>query len=162
MTGLQPLSAYITPPNPNVQSEIPACYIWPARGRESRDTSRLRAGTVPRIAVPGGPSGTKPAEHVITAWMVWMMSTDDPDADILFPGMTWAVQEVFRSAAYGVSGQVAADPVTLTDPWTGETSYLVDLGEEQSWEYYDKLLEDQRFMRLDAVLLLPVTEVLAF
>jgi hypothetical protein len=33
MTGLAVPNAYIVPPNPNVQSEIPTLYIWPTRGR---------------------------------------------------------------------------------------------------------------------------------
>ncbi len=162
--GFQQLAVpvcYITPPNPNVQSAIPTLYVWPSRGRESRDTTRLRAGTVPRIAVPGGPSGTKVVEHKMEAWLVWMNSSDDPDADNLVPGMTWAVQDVLRSAAYGANGLLAEDPAELTDPWTGEQSWLVDLGELQTYEIYVRALEDQRFWRYDVAIELDVTEVIA-
>lgn len=161
MTGLSAPNAYITPPNPGVQSEIPAIYIWPSRGRESRDASRLRAGTVPRISGPGGPSGTKPVEHTMGIWLVWAMSTDDPDADNLFPGMIWAVQDVLRSVAYGASSSVTEDPAELTDPWTGQTSWLIDVGEVQSYEIYLRDLEPQRFSRYDGVIDLQLTEVIA-
>ena len=161
MTGLTVPNAYIQPPNPNVQSEIPAIYIWMSRGRESRDSSRLRAGTVPRISGPGGPSGTKPVEHSIPVWLVWMMDSEDPDIDNLFPGMLWAIQEVLRSVAYGADSQVTADPALLTDPWTSEQSYLIDLGEVMSYEVYERTLEPQRFLRLDGYIDLQVTEVIA-
>jgi hypothetical protein len=162
MTGLQPPNAYIIPPNPNDQSEIPSIYVWPTRGRESRDSTRLRAGTVPRISGPGGPSGTKPIEHAISCWLVWAMDSEDPDVNTLFPGMIWAVQEVFRSVAYGANGGIAANPALLTDPWTGEESWLVDLGEVMAYEVYVRTLADQRFLRLDGVIDLSVTEVCAF
>jgi hypothetical protein len=161
MLNLPPPSCYIQPPNPNVSAEIPAIYIWMTRGRESRDTSRLRAGTVPRISGPGGPSGTKPVEHTIPVWLVWNMSSDDSDADNLFPGMIWAVQAVLRSAAAGAGGVVAADPQLLTDPWTGEKSWLVDIGEVMSYETYERTLESQGYLRLDAVIDLQVTEIIA-
>ena len=161
MTGLASPLCYITPPNPNVQSEIPAIYVWPSRGRESRDTTRLRGGTVPRIALPGGPSGTKVVEHRIGVWIVWAMSSDDPDADSLMPGMTWAVQAVLRSAAFGAGDMITADPALLTDPWTSEQSWLVDLGENMEYELYVRALEEQRFWRYDGVIDLDVTEIIA-
>ncbi len=161
MAGVPPLHAVITPPNPNVQSEIPTAYIWPVRGRESRDSTRLRAGAVPRIAVPGGPSGTKPVEHTLTIWLVWMGSADAPQADSFFPGMAWQVQQVLRSAAFGAGGQVTADPQLLTDPWDASQSWLVDLGEVMSYEIYVRTLEAEGFLRYDGVLECSLTEVIA-
>jgi hypothetical protein len=117
---------------------------------------------VPRIAAPGGPSGTKPVEHSISCWLVWMMDVEDPDVNTLFPGMLWAVQEVFRSVAYGGNGGVTANPALLTDPWTSEQSYLIDLGEVQAYEVFIRTLSPERFLRLDGVIDLSVTEVLAF
>ena len=163
MTGLPPLACYITPPNPNVQSEIPTAYVWMQRGRETRDTDRLKTGTVPRAAVPGGPSGTKAVEYTIPVWLVWMMTTDDPDVDNLFPGMTWQVMKTLRGAAYAANGtSFSQTPAKLTDPWdSSDQSWLIDLGEDMSFETYERLLEDQRFMRLDAVIDCSVSEVIA-
>ena len=57
--GVENLACYIQPPNPNVQSEIPTAYVWMQRDRETRDTDRLKTGTIPRAATPGGASGAK-------------------------------------------------------------------------------------------------------
>lgn len=162
MAGLAPLDCYITAPNPNVQSEIPAAYIWMNRGRESRDTTRLKGGTIPRISMPGGPSGTKMDEYTLPVWLVWMMSADDPDADNLFPGMLWTVMSVLRGTAYGAGGQNSVTPAELTDPWTGEQSWLIDLGEEMRFETAERALDDQRNMwRFDAVIDCEVSELIA-
>lgn len=162
MTGLPPLAAYITPPDPNVQSEIPAAYIWMQRGRESRDTDRLRTGTVPRAATPGAPSGTKAEEYTIPVYLVWMMSAEDPDADNLFPGMVWAVMKMLRGGSYTADGiSFSESPKLLTDPWDGEQSWLIDLGEDMTWDTDFRALEDQRFLRYDAVVDCSVSEVIA-
>ena len=47
--GIPNMAAYITPPDPNVEAEIPTCYIWPTKGREARESGR--GGTIP--ATPG-------------------------------------------------------------------------------------------------------------
>lgn len=162
MTGLPALEAYITPPNPNVQSEIPTVYIWPTRGRETRDTDRLKTGTIPRAATPGGPSGTKAVEYSVSVWLVWMMSTDDPQADSLFPGMYWQVMTTLRGGAYAADGTSYSEtPYLLTDPWTSQPSYLIDLGEDMTFETYERLLAPERFMRLDCVIDCSVSEVIA-
>ena len=162
MTGLPALQAYITPPNPNVQSEIPACYIWPQRLRESRDTDKLRSGTIPRAATPGGPSGTKAVDYTMNVWVTWDMSSDDPDADNLFPGMTWQVMVTLRGAAYAADGTSwSQDPYLLTDPWTSEQSWLIDLGEDMTAEYYERVLESERLLRMDCVIACSVSEVIA-
>ena len=163
MTGLPPLQAYITPPNPNVQSaEIPACYIWPTRLRETRDTDRLKSGTIPRAAYPQGPSGTKAVEYAIAVWAMWDMTTDDPDVDSLFPGMVWQIMSALRGAAYAANGTSYSEtPVLLTDPWTQQQSWLIDLGEDMTANFYERLLASQRFMRLDCEIECSVSEVIA-
>lgn len=162
MAGLAPPNCYVQPPNPNVQSEIPTIYVWMQRDRESRDTDKLKTGTIPRIEFPGGPSGTKAVDYTIPIWIVWMMDISDPDIQNLFPGMIWAVRSVLRGATYGANGSISATPVELADPWTGESSYLIDLGEEMQTENYERSLSPEgSLLRFDAVIDCSVSEAIA-
>ena len=162
MAGLAVPNCYVQPPNPNVQSEIPTIYVWMQRDRESRDTDRLKSGTIPRIDAPGGPSGTKAVDYTIPIWMVWMMDISDPDIQNLFPGMIWAVRSVLRGTAYGAGGQASVTPVKLADPWTGEQSWLIDLGEDMQTENYERSLSPEgSLLRFDAVIDCSVSEVIA-
>jgi hypothetical protein len=162
MAGLPPANCYIQPPNPNVQSEIPTIYVWMQRDQESRDHDKLKSGTVPRIAYPGGPSGTKAVDYTIPVWMVWVMDISDPDVTNLFPGMVWQVRSVLRGSAYGAGGQASVTPQLLTDPWTGEQSWLMDLGEDITTENYERALTPEgSLLRFDAVMDCSVSEVIA-
>lgn len=161
MAGLPPLACYIKPPDPNVQSSIPTAYIWQKSGRESRDTDKLRSGTVPRISMPGGPSGTKAVDYQIPIFLVWEMDTADPDNENLFAGMLWQVMAALRGTAYAAGAQNSVTPVRLSDPWTGEQSYLIDLGEDMSFDSDFRALEPQRFLRWDGVIDCSVSEVIA-
>ena len=161
MTGLAVPNCYIQPPNPNVQSEIPTIYVWMQRDRESRDTDKLKTGTIPRIAYPGGPSGTKAVDYTIPVWMVWVMDISDPDIQNLFPGMVWTVRSVLRGSALGAGGQASVTPAELTDPWTGEPSWLIDLGEDMQTETYERALSAEgSLLRFDAVIECSVSEVI--
>ena len=160
--GVENLNCYIQPPNPNVQSEIPTAYIWMQRDRETRDTDRLKTGTIPRAATPGGDSGTKAVEYTIPIWLVWMLDISDPDIDNLFPGIIWQVRSVLRGSAYGAGGSYVQTPAELTDPWTGEPSYLIDLGEDMNTEYFERALNpESTLLRFDAVIECSVSEVIA-
>jgi hypothetical protein len=144
------LSAHITSPNPNVVASSPNAYIWFLRGTENRDNAKYGAGTVPRASVQGGPSGTKATEHNIPIYVVWDAAQSDPNFATLFPGMIDAIRSVLR---------VSADPVMVTDPWTGEQSWLVDVGETMTYDLDLWALENQRIERWDCMLTVQVTEV---
>jgi hypothetical protein len=161
MAGLAPLECYVKPPDPDVQSSIPTSYVWMRNGRESRDTDKLRSGTVPRIEIPGGPSGTKAVDYRIPIFLVWEMDTADPDAASLFPGMMWQIMKALRGATYAAGAQLSKTPVLLTDPWDGEQSWLIDLGEDFSWDSDFHALEPQRTLRFDGVIDCSVSEAIA-
>jgi hypothetical protein len=146
------LQVNLTPPNPNVTASAPTASVWFLRGMESRDQDRLRVGTIPRASYAGGPSGTKGVEHTIAVYIAWEGGTGptDPNQDILFPGMLDTIRAVLR---------VSADPVVVTDPWTGDQSYIVDVGEVIEYSTDLEALAPQRLNRWDGLLTLPVVEV---
>jgi len=149
ISNLPPLQMQITPPDPNVDAQIPQGYVWPSRGNESR--SPRRGGTVPRATSAGAPSGLKTIEHRLELWLVWWGLDDDPDSDTLFPGMVDTVMETLR---------VSPDPTAiLTDVWTSQQSYLIDVGEVMDYEITLRAITDQRFNRYDALITMTLNEV---
>lgn len=149
ISNLPPLQSQITPPDPQVDAQIPQAYVWPSRGTESRDPRR--GGTINRAAFQGAPSGLKVLDHRLDIWVVWFMQDDDPDADTLFPGMIDAIMEVLR---------VSPNPTSIQkDPWSGQESYLIDVGEDMEYEIVLRDVADQRFNRYDCLLTLTINEV---
>lgn len=150
MPGQLPsLAAYITPPDPNVQTDIPAAYVWPTDGDEGRDPEK--GGAVPRNSGVGTASGTKGTEHNIDVYVVWMGSNDEPDIDNLFPGIVDAVMAAFR---------YSTDPATAVDPYTEEESTLVDIGERMSYRITLRSLVEQAYNRYDSLISLSVLEII--
>ena len=148
--GAPNMAAYITPPDPNVQAEIPTAYVWPTEGHESRNSGN--AGTIPRNTGPGTPSGTKPLDHMLDIYVVFFGADDDPQADSLFPGIVDAVMECLRTSA---------DPVTLVDPYNPNIqSALYNLGEQMSFHIVISALADQAYDRYDALIRCNVMELL--
>jgi hypothetical protein len=148
--GLPAMAAYITPPDPNEETQIPTAYVWPTDGEESRNGEK--AGTVPRNSGYGTPSGDKGIEHNIDVYVVWEASDEEPDIDSLFPGVVDAVMAAFR---------FSADPATVTDPYQPETvSTLIDLGEKMSYRITLRSLVEQAYNRYDCLLQLSVLEVI--
>ena len=149
MPGALPnLAAYITPPDPNVEAEIPTAYVWPSTGDESRDASK--GGTVPRNTGPGTPSGWKNIEHMMDIWVVWFGSDDDPQSDIMFPGVVDAIMKCLRTSP--------ERPLAI-DPWTQDQCWLVDIGEKMNYRITLRALDDQRYNRYDGLVTLNFYEV---
>lgn len=139
--------AYITPPDPNVEAQYPTAYVWPTDGHESRNAP----GTIPRNTGPNTPSGFKPVNHMIDVFIIYFMADDDTQADSLFPGIVDAVMAALRTSQ---------DSETLTDPYTGATSTLYNLGESIDYQIVISSLADQAYNRYDCLLRCPVMELI--
>lgn len=155
------LAAFITPLDPDEDTAIPRAFIWPSDGDESRDPAK--GGTVPRN--PGfnstvttleqlmSQSGYKAFEHRLDVYMTWNGQDDDPDADTWFPGMVDAVMLTLRTSP---------DPATAQDPYTGQLTTLIDVGENMSYRITLRALADQRYNRYDALISLELLELMQF
>jgi hypothetical protein len=144
------LAAYITPPDPNVETDIPTAYVWPGDGNEDRDPNR--AGSVPRNTGPGTYSGDKGIEHDMSVYLVWFAADDQADIDSLFPGVVDAVMAVLRTSD---------DPAEVQDPYDPNTiSTLIDVGEKMTYRIELRSLVNQAYNRYDALVGLTVLEVI--
>jgi hypothetical protein len=141
--------AYVTPPDPNVEAEIPTAYVWPSDGDESRNPAD--DGTIPRNTGPNTPSGTKPIVHMVDVFVVYFQADDDPQADSLFPGIVDAVMAQLRTSE---------DPATLADPYTGAQSTLYDLGEAMHYQIVISAVADQAWNRCDSLIRCKATELI--
>jgi hypothetical protein len=148
LSGVPPLAAYITPPDPNVEAEAPTAYIWPSTGDESRDSRK--GGTVPRNTGPGTPSGWKNIAHSLNVYVVWFMQDDDELADTAFPSIVDAIMFQLRTAP---------NPAPAIDPFTQQQSWLLDIGENMTYRIDLRAVADQRYNRYDALITVPVAEV---
>jgi len=148
--GIPPLTAYITPPDPNDEADIPAAYVWPSTGDESRSNSGPMAGTVPRNTGPGTPSGWKSIAHSMDIWLVFFGQDDDPASDTLFPAIVDTVMARLRTSP---------DPALAVDTYTQAQSWLVDIGEKMTYRIDLRALSDQAYNRYDGYITLPITEL---
>lgn len=145
------LQVYITPPDPNEETDLATAYVWPSEGDESRDPSR--GGTVPRNTGIGTPSGYKVFAHHLDIFLIWNGQDDDPQADTWFPGMVDAIMLTLRTSP---------DPAVAQDPWTGQLTTLIDVGENMSYRITLRSLADQRYNRYDALITLELIELMQF
>jgi hypothetical protein len=149
--GMPAAGAFITPPDPYVNARVPAIYIWPSEGEENR-SSEL-GGTVPRNSGVGTPSGTKGMLHHFDIYLTWTGAVNQgPQTDPLFPGMIDAVMAALRYAQ--------PNPAELTDPNTGLTSTVYNTGEIMRYRPGLEALEDERFLRYDALITVSVWEIM--
>lgn len=150
--GAPNLAAFITPLDPDTESDIPTCYVYPLPGTEKRDPKD--GGSMPRNTGPRTFSGDKTMKHQMGIWVVWFMADDDPEADLLVPGfmdaMMWALRTSFPN------------PAILVDPFDGTESQLADTGEEMKYELLPPhATKSQRWNRYDALITVPLTEVIS-
>lgn len=146
------LAAYITPPDPNVETVIlPTLYVLTADGPEKRLT-------MPRNTGPGTSAGDKTIDHDLKLHVIWMIANTAPanvgaaDPDLLFSGVIEGVMAALRTTKA---------PYLLTDPWTGQQTLLVDPGERLTYHYLPRhSVKNQRMLRYDGLIDLPVQELI--
>lgn len=146
--GVDPLAAYILPPDPNEQTTTPTVYVWPQKFGEDRDPKK-GGRSMPRNTGPGTFSGVKIETHTPHLYVVWMGANDDGS----FPGIVDAIQKALRFCA--------PMPTIVTDPNDGTQSQVNDVGEVQDGAIYVRALEDEAFNRYDCELVVPVVEELS-
>lgn len=134
LTGLtskgytQPLQASVTQPVAEfAKLGTPLAYVWGGAATESRLA-------IPRI------HGWKQDLHTVSVWLFALDLAVDPDRGWKFPVLIQTVRNALATAT--------PMPVQITDPQTTETSTMLDLGEEMTWEYdIDRTVADQRTVR---------------
>ena len=134
--------AFITPPDPRVKAKVPAIYIWPSDGQENR-SSEL-GGTIPRNTGPGTPSGTKGLLHQMDVYVTWFSANQGRQADPVFPAIVDTVMMALRYSQ--------PNPAELTDPATGLTSSVYNVGETMKYRVGIEATADERWLRYDALI----------
>lgn len=142
--------AFITPPDPRVQARVPAIYIWPADGTENR--SGELGGTIPRNTGPNTPSGTKGLLHQFDIYVTWFSSNNGRQADPLFPGIVDTIMFALRTSQ--------PNPAEMTDPYTGQTSTIYNVGEDQKYRIGVEATADERWLRYDSLIGCSIWEIL--
>ena len=56
--------------------------------------------------------------------------------------------------------RVSADPAVIIDSYDGTTSSLIDVGETMQYQITVRYLEDQRYLRYDCLMPLPIMELI--
>jgi hypothetical protein len=140
---------YVTPPDPRIQSRIPAIYIWPGEGEENR--SQELGGTIPRNSGPNTPSGTKGQLHQMSVYLTWFSANQGTEGDPIFPGMIDAVMSALRYSQ--------PNPAEITDPNTGLTSTVYNVGETMRYHTGLESTEDERWLRYDCLVDVSVWEI---
>ena len=142
--------AFITPPDPRVKAKVPAIYIWPSDGMENR--SPELGGTVPRNKGPNTASGTKGLQHQMDVYCTWFSANSGRQADPVFPAIVDTIMMALRYSQ--------PNPAELTDPSTGLTSSVYNVGEQIKYRIGIEATADERWLRYDALLQVTVWEVI--
>jgi hypothetical protein len=144
--------AFITPPDPRVKAKTPAIYIWPSDGQENR-SSEL-GGTIPRNTGPNTASGTKGLLHQFDIYVTWFGPnvSNAANTDPKFPGIVDTVMMALRYSQ--------PNPYEATDPATGLTSSIYNVGENIRYRTGVEATADERWLRYDALLQVSVWELI--
>lgn len=148
--GVPNANAYITPPDPRMNAKVPAIYIWPSDGQENR--SPQLGGTVPRNTGVNTPSGTKGIRHRLDIYITWFSAGSGRQQDARFPGIVDSVLFALRTSQ--------PNPAYLTDPNTGITSTVYNVGEEMSYRIGIDSTAEERTKRYDALITVTIWEIL--
>ena len=133
---LPPCQAWVLPPPVLQPAAQPQIYVWGGVLQETRAT------------LPRG-KGHKRVNHTISLYVQWM-SDNDPNNLQQFPLLLDAIRATIRAANL---------QVPVTDPTTGEVSWLTDFGEKISQTYSTPLASNsQQFLQNVAVLRLSFIE----
>lgn len=116
------LIAIVTPPAEDDRTD-PRCYIWGSYGTEKRQTMP-RAQPPPAQLTTGG---FKWVIHKLDIWVIFFMSTEDPNADSQFPVVLEEIMFTLRRTQMPI--------FNLVDTATGRTSDIMMIGEDLSWDY---------------------------
>lgn len=142
--------AFITPPDPRVKAKVPAIYIWPSDGQENR--SGELGGTVPRNTGPGTASGTKGLLHQFDIYVTWFSANQGKQADPLFPAIVDTIMLALRTSQ--------PNPAVMTDPYTGLTSTIYNVGEQQKYRIGIEATADERWLRYDSLIQCSIWEII--
>ncbi len=133
-----------------MQAKIPAIYIWPSDGQENRSTEL--GGTIPRNTGPGTSSATKGLLHQFDIYVTWFSSNSGRQADPVFPAIVDCVMMALRYSQ--------PNPASLTDPNTGLTSTVYNVGESIRYRIGIEATQDERWLRYDSLLQVSVWEII--
>lgn len=138
-----PIEALITPYDPD-ESGLARIYVWPSNGPEKRLAW-------PRNTGPNTPAGWKQITHAMKLFMTWFDDSDaDANIDINFPALIDFVMFTLRTCQ---------DPAPVTDPFTGTSWLLLNIGENMNYTYVPpRSTADQRILRYDPKISMPVIE----
>jgi len=148
--GIPAAQAYITPPDPLVRAKIPAIYIWPSDGQENR-SSEL-GGTIPRNSGPNTPSGTKGLLHQFDIYVTWFSVMSGKQADPRFPGVVDTIMMALRTSQ--------PNPADFTDPNTGLTSTVYNIGEQMRYRIGVESTKDEAQKRYDSLIQCSIWELI--
>lgn len=143
--GAPDMAAYVLPPDPNVETDIPTAYVWPVAFGEDRDDKK-GGRSMPRNTGLNTFSGVKIMTHRPHIFIVWMGANDDDS----FPGIVDFAMKRLRF--------LFPMPAVVTDPNDGTQSQINDVGEVQDGQIYVRALEDEGYNRYDAEIVVTVAE----
>lgn len=140
------LSCLTTAPPPfEDPGAIPTFYLWLPDGRESRKGD---AASMPRNTGPGTSSGFKSTVHHLAGEFQWQ----NAGPDLLFYAMLDAIMARLRTAGA---------PALFTDPYDADLiTQMADVGEEMTYRTAVRPKPDQQANQYQAVLEIPLTEVI--